>query len=307
MTTKRIEWQTLVAILACYGIWGGSTLAYQSVSENWGDIPAGFMLLSITALVTAFHTSLQHEVVHSHPTPWPWLNEALIFPSLVLVYPFRRYRDLHLMHHIDANLTDPYEDPESYYWSPQDQNNIMPLMLQVLGFNNTLIGRLILGPILGLKGFYRTELARILRKEKGVRLAWSLHVTACLLVFIWVSVICAIPFWLYVLLVVYPAISWILIRSFAEHKAAEKVGSRTAIVEAHPFFGMLFLNNNLHIVHHAHPEVAWYELPKLYREHKDQYLRANDNLLYLGYGSIFKKFALRARQPVFHPFHNRRS
>ena len=25
--------------------------------------------------------ALQHEVVHGHPTPWNWVNEALVFPS----------------------------------------------------------------------------------------------------------------------------------------------------------------------------------------------------------------------------------
>lgn len=304
MKERRIEWQTVAVAIACYAVWAGSILSFQFISAHWGLLPACLLLATVTAIATAFHTSVQHEVVHGHPTPWPWLNEALIFPSLILVYPFRRYRDLHLTHHIDANLTDPYEDPESYYWPLEEKNRIGPVLLWLLKANNTLAGRLVFGPVLGLKGFYTTEVKRLIRNEKGVRLAWALHGVACGLVYYWVSVVCAIPFWLYIVLVVYPAVSWILIRSFAEHKAAEEVGPRTAVVEAHPFFAALFLNNNLHIVHHAHPEVAWYDLPALYRNRREQYLRANGNLVYRGYGAVFKKFAFKSRQPVFHPFHD---
>lgn len=304
MKNRRVEWQTVAVAVACYAVWAGSTLSFQSINAHWGLLPACLLLATVTALATAFHTSVQHEIVHGHPSPWPWLNEALVFPSLVLVYPFRRYRDLHLIHHIDSNLTDPYEDPESYYWPTQEKNRIGPVMLWFLKANNTLVGRLVLGPLLGLKGFFTTEIKKLVRNEKGVRLAWALHVIACGLVYYWVSIVCAIPFWLYIVLVVYSAVSWILIRSFAEHKAAEEVGPRTAIVEAHPFFATLFLNNNLHIVHHAHPEVAWYDLPALYRKRRQQYLRANGHFVYRGYGAVFKQFAFRSRQPVFHPFHD---
>lgn len=302
MKNRPFEWQTVLAVVGCYGLWAGSTASFQPVSAFAGPLVAGMILLVVTSLATAFHTSIQHEVVHGHPTPWPLVNETLIFPSLILVYPYRRYRDLHLAHHIDANLTDPLEDPESYYWAPRDKTRIGPMRKGLLTLNNSLAGRLILGPALGLMCFWHGEVQKLIRGEAAVWRAWLVHVPACLIVYWWVCVVCDIPFWLYALLVVYPAVSWILIRSFAEHRAARSIGARTAIVEAHPFFALLFLNNNLHVVHHAHPDVAWYELPGLYRERRDIYLRANNHLLYRGYGEIFRKFAFRAIQPVFHPY-----
>jgi len=301
MRQRQLEWKTLGLFVACYAIWLATTWSFLSVSENWGAATGYLMLFAITAVVTAFHTSLQHEVVHGHPTPWRLVNEALVFPSLIFVYPFRRYRQLHLLHHNDANLTDPYEDPESYFWPQCDQQKMGRVKLFLLGLNNTFSGRMILGPLLGVWGFYRTELARLFAGEKGVRKAWGLHITGCLAVYYWIVYISAIPFWTYALLVIYPGVSWILVRSFAEHQASDTIGGRTAIVEAHPFFGLLFLNNNLHVVHHAHPEAAWNDLPKLYKAQKSRYLFANNGYIFAGYGTIVRQFAFRQKQSVFHP------
>lgn len=299
------EWQTLALMILCYVIWLVSTAVFGTVVAGYGIWAGALLLFCVSAIVTAFHTSLQHEVVHGHPTPYGWLNEALIFPSLIFVYPFRRYRDLHLKHHVDENLTDPYDDPESYYWPQIEQNKMGKLMGLLLAANNTFVGRMILGAPLGLYGFYRTELSRLMRNEPGVRKAWMLHLAGSVPVFWWIVQVCAIPFWLYALLVIYPGVSWILVRSFAEHQAAQSVGGRTAIVEAHPFFSLLFLNNNLHMVHHAHPNVSWYDLPELYRQRRDIYLAANDSYLFGGYWQIVRQFAFRKKQPVFHPLLHR--
>jgi fatty acid desaturase len=32
--------------------------------------------------------------------------------------PYLRFRDTHLAHHHDPNLTDPYDDPESNFQDP---------------------------------------------------------------------------------------------------------------------------------------------------------------------------------------------
>ncbi len=306
MITEKInekwEWKTLALVAGCYGAWLGLTASYTQIEANFGVAWAVFMLFFTAAVVAAFHTSLQHEVVHGHPTPYPLLNEALVFPSLILVYPFRRYKELHLIHHVDENLTDPYDDPESYYWAQCRQQHIGRVMQMLLAFNNTFVGRMLLGAPLGLVGFYRTETHRLVANEPGVRKAWALHLVGCLPVYFWVVQICGIPFWIYLVFVVYPGVSWILIRSFAEHQAVESIGGRSAIVEAHPFFAMLYLNNNLHIVHHAHPNVAWYDLPALYRERREIYLAANGGYLFRGYGEVIRKFGFRRKQPVFHPW-----
>ncbi|MEP0944119.1 MAG: fatty acid desaturase [Rhizobiaceae bacterium] len=292
----KIEWRTLALIGVCHGLWLAGGLAWTS--SNWVVSVVGLLML---APLAAFHTSLQHETIHGHPTRFGWLNELLISLPLAVVFPYRRYRDLHLQHHNDLNLTDPYEDPESYFWPLCQYTTMRPIMRKLFLINNTLVGRLVIGPWLTLFGFARTEICRIRAGEPGVRLAWLLHVVGLVAMGWIITNVFAMPLWIYVLCVVYPALSLTALRSYAEHQAAENVGARSAIVEAHPFFALLYLNNNLHIVHHANPAMAWYDLPCLYRERRDLFLAANEHTLFNGYGDILRRFAFRVKQPVDHP------
>ena len=51
----------------------------------------------------------------------------------------------------------------------------------------------------------------------------------------------------------------------------------------------LFLHNNLHVVHRAHPTVPWYELPKLIRENRERFLAVNDGYLFRSCGEVFRR------------------
>ena len=53
------------------------------------------------------------------------------------------------------------------------------------------------------------------------------------------------------------------VRSFAEHRFVDG-GTQSAVVRAGPVMSLLFLNNNLHLSHHARPGVPWYQLPALH-------------------------------------------
>jgi len=291
--TKTVEWRTLFLMVCCYGLWIAAGLLW--LTPYW--------LIGLIALpvLAAFHTSLQHETIHGHPTPFHRLNELLVSLPLGAVFPFRRYRDLHLKHHNDMNLTDPYEDPESYFWPLCEYSTMQPIMRLIFRINNTLMGRFTIGPALTIWGFSRTELRRLRIKEPGVALAWVLHLMGLFLVALIVVMLFEMPLWVYALFCVYPALSLTSLRSYAEHQAAENVGARSAIVEAHPALALLYLNNNLHIVHHANPSLPWYSLPALYQQRREQYLAANEHTLFLGYGSIIRQFAFRVKQPVDHP------
>ena len=76
---------------------------------------------------------------------------------------------------------------------------------------------------------------------------------------------------------------------------------RTVIIEDRGFFAFLFLNNNLHVVHHMHPGVPWYRLPALYRRGKERFCQVNDGYVYRSYGEIFRRFFWKAKDPVPHP------
>lgn len=266
----------------------------------------GLGLIALPVLA-AFHGSLQHETIHGHPTRWLLLNEALVSLPLMGIFPYRRYKALHIQHHRDEYLTDPYEDPESYFWPEDAVRNMNDFQRHVFALNNTFAGRLLIGPMLTIIGFGRTEWKRIKANEPEVRLAWSLHLVGLVGMVALITQVFQMPLWAYFTFVTYPALSLTAMRSYAEHQAAENVGARTAIVETCPALALLYLNNNLHIVHHASPATPWYELPGLYEQRRDNYLAANENTLFYGYGAIARAFAWRVKQPVDHPILRRKT
>jgi len=290
---KSVEWSTLFLIFLCHGLWVAIGLCWQ--------LEYGWLVLPLMAYLSAFQTSLQHETIHGHPTSQGWLNELLVSLPLAMAFPYRRYRDLHLKHHNDLYLTDPYEDPESYFWAEAACQRMNPVLKTLLDWNNTLVGRLLLGPLLSIIGFVKTEQRLLRANEPGIRLAWLLHIPGLVAVIVIVTQVFGMSLWMYLLGVVYPALSLVSLRSYAEHQAAENVGARSAIVETNPVLAMLYLNNNLHIVHHASPQTPWYDIPSLYKERREQYLMANDHLLFRGYWEIARRFAFTSKQTVEHP------
>ena len=294
---QSVEWATVALIAVCYAAWLGAGLLWATA---WWIIS-----LPIMAVAAAFHSSLQHEAIHNHPTENAQVNEALIWLPLQLIFPFRRYRDLHLAHHRDIHLTDPLEDPESYYWPLEAYTAMRPVMKRVFAINNTMLGRLVLGPWLTLFGFARTEWGRVMRREPGVLRSWLHHGVAVAVSLAIITFVFGMPLWVYGLCVIYPSMAIIAMRAYAEHQAAENVGERSAVVETNPALSLLYLNNNLHIVHHASPGTAWYDIPSLYRERQQQYLAANGNYRFHGYRDVWRRFAFSVKQPVYHPLARR--
>lgn len=293
----------MIAVLVlCYGLWGLASW-YQTL------LPAWLLALCLAVSVT-LHSSLQHEALHGHPTRSQALNEALVFPALGLIYPYRRFRTLHLRHHRDERLTDPYDDPESWYLAEADFKRASKTRLWLLTANNTLLGRLLLGPYLGAWGFWRQEWRYWRAGGREARLvadAALRHLLGVGLVLGWISSVCGInPLW-YGFCAAIPGTALLGVRTFIEHRAVEPVAERTAIVEAGPFWSLLFLNNNLHAAHHRWPTVPWAELPALYRRERAQLLRGNGAYVFSGYGQVFRRFFLRQRDGVMHPFLRRES
>ena len=147
-----IDWPTLALAVAVYLAFGALTW-WHAALPWWLILPAG-------AYLVCLHGSLQHEAVHGHPTPWPRVNEALVFPSLWLWMPFRSYRTKHLIHHRNEMLTDPREDPESMYVTPEAWAAMGPWRRGFHLANNTFLGRLTLGPLVSVWRFWRDEIGR---------------------------------------------------------------------------------------------------------------------------------------------------
>lgn len=293
---KSIEWPTLALLALCYAVWGiGTTWA-----AGW-FLPLGMVMV---ALAAALHSSLCHEALHGHPTRFGWLNEALVFPALTLCIPYIRFRDTHLAHHRDAILTDPYDDPESNYLDPAVWDRLPPWVQAVLNLNNRLVGRLLIGPVVSQVAFMAADWRAIRAGERAVLRGWLWHIPALGLVIGWMAALGQMPVWAFVLSS-YAAISILKIRTFLEHQAHLRARGRTVIIEDRGLLAFLFLNNNLHVVHHMHPRLPWYRLPGLYFANRDRYLACNDGYMFPSYGAIFRRYLFKAKDPVPHPLWRR--
>lgn len=290
---RHIEIPTLLVALAIYAAFGALTWFHDALP--W------WVLLPLGAYLVAWHGSLQHEVTHGHPTPSALANELLVLPSLWLWIPFRLYRESHLAHHNDALLTDPLEDPETYYVDAASWAAAGPLTRGFLWVHNTLAGRLLLGPLRCVTLFWKGEIARARGGDFSHAKAWALHALGVTLVLAWVAGVCGLPLWQFLLYFVYPGIALSLLRSFLEHQARPEVSERSVIIEAGPLMSLLFLNNNLHLVHHDKPGLAWYRIPTLYRQRRALFLASNGGYFFKGYGEVFRRYFLRPKEQPLHP------
>ncbi|MCH2096354.1 MAG: fatty acid desaturase [Rhodobacteraceae bacterium] len=292
LSRLTFEWPTFFLLLLCYAVWAlGTTVAAQL----W--LPLG---VGLAALAAALHSSLSHEMLHGHPTSNPLVNAALVFPALSVSIPYLRFQDMHLAHHQDAVLTDPYDDPESNYTDPAVWARLPVWFQSILKFNNSLLGRLLVGPLLGQIVFVKNDLQKIRRGHRHVLWGWLVHLPALAVVVWWMVNVASLPIYAW-LLSAYLAHAILKIRTFLEHQAHEHAGGRTVIIEDKGPLALIFLNNNLHAVHHMHPNVPWYRLPMLYAAKRDSYLTRNQGYCFRSYGEIFRRYFVKSKDPVPHP------
>ena len=289
--SQPVDWPTLFLIIGCYLVWG---LAITWLASLWLPLAIAVAALSIT-----LHSSLQHEVLHGHPFRNRLWNETLVSLPLGLLFPYWRFRDTHLAHHRDEHLTDPYDDPESNFQDPQVWARLSRPRRVLLRFNNALAGRMLVGPALSAAGFIAADMRAIAAGDRAILRHWLLHLAGLAMV-AWLVRGAAMPGWAY-LLSAYMGLSVLKIRTYLEHRAHDLARGRTVIIDGGYVLPFLFLNNNLHGVHHAKPNVAWYRLPALYRANREDYLRRNEGYHYGSYAEVFRRYFLRAKDPVPHP------
>jgi len=289
---RSIEWPTLILTLCVYGTYAFGVMIVLPVSL--------FLGLFIMVIAGVLHSSITHEVLHGHPFKNAFMNAFLVFPALIIFIPYMRFKDTHLEHHNDERLTDPYDDPETNFMDPQIWDQL-PMWRQSLHqFNNTLLGRMFLGPVLSQIAFMRADLRLIMAGDLRVASGWLLHVPSLIVAYVMVVMVGDVPIWLWVL-AAYLSMAILKIRTYLEHCAHDHPRCRSVIVEDRGLLAFLFLNNNFHSVHHAHPSVPWYALPRLFASKRDRFLAMNDGYHFGCYGEVIRKFAINRKDPVAHP------
>jgi fatty acid desaturase len=291
------EWRTLLVAGVCYAVW--FLLAF-----GWAELPDTLRVLFLIPTIT-LHSSLQHEFLHGHPFRNQKLNDLLIAPPIGMLVPYLRFKSCHLNHHINENITDPYDDPESYYLDREVWTTTPPWLKQLLSANNTLAGRTTIGPALAAIGFAISEYRRALAGEPSLVWVWLRHILAVAALFWLIARFGSLHPAAY-FLAAYLGMGLLMVRSFIEHQATEKANQRSVIIETRGPLSLLFLNNNFHSVHHAYPSLAWYRIPAFFRENRSRFLRMNGGYRYESYWEVFRRYGFRAKEPVAYPMEIRR-
>ena len=176
--------------------------------------------------------SLQHEIIHNHPTRSRRVNRAhrrLAAGALAAV------RDL------------PHHPPPAPQRQPADRSAGRPGILlfhrRAMGGAGAARARAFARAIdaarpavpraraWAMTRFWAGEAATLARGNLRHAPIVLRHLIQVALVLAWVIGVCHMPFWLYFWAFVYAGTSLALIRSYAEHRAEAEVERRTAIVE----------------------------------------------------------------------------
>ncbi|WP_244817126.1 fatty acid desaturase [Caballeronia sp. Lep1P3] len=290
----RTEWPTWIVIVAVHGGWFGVALNARAIG-----LP---LALALLAVLSCWYMSLQHELLHGHPTRWPRVNMLFGIAPLAVWFPYAVYRESHLRHHDDAHLTVPGRDPESYYVTPEQWANAGVVLRAAIAARNTFVGRMLVGPWFSIAASWREAVQALIKGEWRIVASWIAHIASLAALAWWLDARCGIPWRAFIFGVGYAALALASVRSFHEHRAMDDERERTVINEAAWPWRLLFLNNNYHAVHHDLAGVPWFALGDIYRQWRDAYRAGNGNFVVRGYGEWLRRHAIaRVTSPV-HPF-----
>lgn len=261
-----------------------------------GHVPT-LVTIALLGVLSAWYGSLQHEVIHGHPTPWSSVNHAFAAVPINVFMYYDEYRSSHLAHHATAALTDPDEDDESFFVTSEQWQRRGRVGRALSHALFTLVGRLVLGPVVVAATMWQRRLRSA--RSAGQLLDLARHGVAAAAV-LGVVHASGLSWWVFLLGASWMGMSVTLLRSFAEHRSVLGA-TRSAVVHANRFFALLFLNNNLHHTHHARPGVAWYGLPRVHSALGSDAAAAAGAGLYRGYASIVWLYAFR---PFAHPVYD---
>jgi fatty acid desaturase len=277
-TRTTIEWPTVVVIVGFYAAWLGVVLGHDHIP--W---PAQVVVL---VYLGGLSLSIGHEVLHGHPTRWNWVNSAIGYVPLSLWIPFGRYRESHVQHH-RSDLTDPFDDPESTYFTPEAWQAASPLRRRYMLFLRTTPGRFSIGvPRMALR-FWARDMRHL--GDPKVRNPWLIHLVLAVPFAWWLFWVVGMNPSVYLFAFVFGGAACSSLRSFVEHCAVPS-GTRSAVVKAGPVLSLLFLNINLHHTHHALPDVAWYGIPAVHRDMGSDEIAAEGAGLYRSYFEVLRTY-----------------
>lgn len=287
------EWPTWLVIASLYGGWLALVHFFTHL-PGWVTYP-GLIVL------TAWFMSLQHEILHGHPTRWPTLNRLFVLFPICPWFPYDIYRDTHLAHHRNEWLTTPGIDPEANYLSAEAYDALGPFQKAVYRSLRSIAGRSAFGSVLAVYHTWKDGLGECFRGNFRYLGTWTIHFSLLAALLWWLHREAGITPLHWVLTIAWPALILAMLRSYYEHRPLNHPSHRIVINEAAWPWRLLYLNNNFHSVHHDHPLLPWYQLPAAYQADRDGYLDRNAQFLIPGYGYLLRRHLFKPVDSPRHP------
>ena len=292
----RTEWPTWLLIVLIHGGW---LAVVVFVHTGRLSMMAATPLLIV---LCTWHMSLQHELLHGHPTRSALVNQLLGSIPLAIWYPYAIYRDTHIVHHRDESLTEPNVDPESNYVLPEQWMNAAAWQRALWRMRKSFVGRSIVGQPLSVVTLLAGAFDEWRRGDRRYASTRVIHAALVTVLLAWLQFFAGIAWWYYLLAVTWPALSLAMIRSLYEHRAVRDPKHRTVINEAGLLMRLLYLNNNYHLVHHDLPHLPWYQLPHAYWSRRDAYAAKNGGFVIRGgYWNLLRRYAVHETDFPMHP------
>jgi fatty acid desaturase len=293
---EQHEGPTLLVAAAIYASWLLLLASHEHVPW-WITAP-------LAGYVVQWHSSLQHEAIHGMRGIPKGLRRALVWAPIGVWCPFEIYRRLHSQHHRNRYVTYPGEDPESYYIKEEDWHEHGDIWRRLLTVNQTFSGRLLIGPFLQMPRLFIDEAGKMIAGDTANAGIWFRHCIGSAMVLLLVTQVFEMSALSYFAEFIYSGFVFGMMRSFTEHRWSERASERTAVVESNWVFGLLFLWNNLHAVHHLFPTVSWWKLPRLWRQHRERIEAHNGGFVFRGYGEIACRWLTTPNFIPNHPLGN---
>ena len=287
------EWRTWLLVPAVYAAWLLAVAACATRGAMVGAIPL--------ILATCWFMSLQHELIHGHPSRSRRVNRLLGLAPLAVWYPYDLYRRSHLAHHRDELLTEPGIDPESNYIDHATWQGLSRFVRPMWVAQRTVLGRLLLGPAMVIVPTWLDIVRRPLHGDFSQSRSWALHLGLVAAMLFVLDRVAGIGPLRYLLTVGYPALGLAMLRSFYEHRPARDAAHRVVINEAGLFWRILYLNNNYHAVHHERPDLPWHLVRRFYVDNRAEVLARNGGFVIAGYLSLLRRHAMTTIDSPVHP------
>jgi fatty acid desaturase len=287
------EWRTWLLVPTVYATWIVAVIASHRLGHMAGSV--------LLALATCWFTSLQHELIHGHPSKSRRLNRLMGMAPLAVWYPYDLYRRSHLAHHRDELLTEPGIDPESNYIDEAAWQRLSRFVRPMWIAQRTVLGRFLLGPAMVIVPTWLDIVRRPMRGDFSQSRSWAVHLALLCAMLVALDRFAGIGPLAYLLTVCYPALGLVMLRSFHEHRPAQEAAHRVVINEAGLFWRILYLNNNYHAVHHERPDLPWYRVRRFYLDNRSEVLARNGGFVVPGYLTLLKRFATTPVDSPVHP------